>query len=190
MCIRDRCWPSPGGCINKPGGYAVNESDGQYLKIAAMISVPMCGWNPHWGCHSQALRPMNIPCFGAYGAWWDHGISNLMDEHAGNGLDWALTLDNDSMFTAAHVVRLVNTFAQNPHIDALAPLQAKKVMPVEGVSYETPILKPLNGSNEVVVSEGPVEVEWAHFGLTLFRMDSFKKMCKYLDSKYKWDDSD
>lgn len=153
------------------------------------MSVPMCGWNPHWQCHSEALRNItddagsvvSIPMEAAYGAWWDHGISNIFDAYCERGLDWALTLDYDSMFTKAHLKQLLDTFADNPHIDALAPLQAKKVMPVNGVLHETPILRTLDESGRLPADEGPQEVEWAHFGLTLFRLDAYKRMCKSLD---------
>lgn len=148
------------------------------VKIAAIMSVPMLGWNPHWQCHSEALRPIGIPLRAAYGCWWDHGISNLMDEYVAEGVDWLLALDYDSMFTSGHVTDIINRAVLNPQIDALSPLQAKRVMPVNGISEEMPILKLLDGRTEQAITNDPFEVEWANFGLTMIRVAALKRTPK------------
>jgi hypothetical protein len=67
----------------------------------------MTGWNPHWGCHLEALRPLNIPLKLKFGCWWEHGISDALDECRAIGVDWVLTLDYDSMFSSKHVNDLI-----------------------------------------------------------------------------------
>lgn len=150
--------------------------NGTEFKVAAAMSVPLCGWNPHWGAATAALQSLNIPLELAHGAWWDHGMANLFDVLIARGAEWALTIDYDSMFTANHLRAMFNTLAEYPDIDALAALQAKRVMPKDGISYETPIMKMLDGKQEVETDGYPLEVEWAHFGLTMIRLEALQRV--------------
>ena len=90
------------------------------IKIVALTSIPMCGWNPHWGCVAEALRPFQIPIRLAYGAFWHQSMSNMLEDCIADGIDWVLTLDYDSMFSADQLNRLIERFGQSPHIDAMA----------------------------------------------------------------------
>lgn len=142
------------------------------LKIVSVMSVPMCGWNPHWGCHLAATRPFEFADeIVAFGCWWDHSISNSIEDVLDQGADWILTMDYDSMFTADHLSALMKRFGDNPHIDALAPIQPRRG------DDPTPLM---TRGSETSVSFGsePIEADTAHFGLTLFRAESFAKMSK------------
>jgi len=141
----------------------------QDIKIAALMSVPMCGWNPHWGCVSEAVRPFQIPIRLAYGAYWHQSISNLLEDCISDGLDWVLTLDYDSMFTAEHLDRLIGRFGQREDIDALAALQCKRS------TDEVPLMT-VQGVDEVEINGEPIRADTAHFGLTLIRIDALKKV--------------
>lgn len=139
------------------------------IRIVVLMSVPMCGWNPHWGCVSEAVRPFQIPIRIAYGAYWHQSLSNLLEDCIDDGLDWVLTLDYDSIFSAEHVDRLIRTFGQNPQIDALAALQCKRS------TDEVPLLT-VAGESAIEVDGNPFKVTTAHFGMTLIRMESLKKV--------------
>lgn len=141
----------------------------QDIKIAALMSVPMCGWNPHWGCVSESFRPFQIPIRLGYGAFWHQTMSNLLQDCIDDGLDWVMTLDYDSMFTAEHVDRLIGQFGQRSDIDALAALQCKRG------TEETPLMSAA-GQTHLEINGNPVRADTAHFGLTLFRLDALRKM--------------
>jgi hypothetical protein len=144
----------------------------QNIKVAALMSVPMCGWNPHWGCHTEALRPFDIPVQLAYGCWWDHGVSNVMDEFLETGVDWILAMDYDSMFTVRHLQHMIETLGARPDIDALAPLQCKRMQDV-------PLMTNVEwGDDGVEVGVEPIKVDTACFGLTLIRTDALRRMEK------------
>lgn len=149
----------------------VEERQTQDVKIVALMSVPMVGWNPHWGATSEALHPFGIPIRLCYGAWWDHGMSNLLEECVAEGLDWVLTIDYDSMFTSTHVNHLIARFGQRPDIDALAALQCKRG------TEEVPLLT-VHGASGVSLTGEPFKVNTAHFGLTLIRVEALKRMPK------------
>jgi hypothetical protein len=148
------------------------------IKIVALTSVPMCGWNPHFGCVHEALRPFGIPLRHFYGAFWENGISNALEEAVANGVDWVLTLDYDTMFTPLQLDRLIGRFGQSPHMDALTALQCKRgteEVPLMGGFTAT---KVIDGMAHIEINGQPIKVKTAHFGLTLLRMDSLKKVPK------------
>lgn len=143
----------------------------QDLKIIALMSVPMCGWNPHWGTVAESLRPFGIQIRLAYGAFWHQSLSNLLEDCVDDGVDWAMTLDYDSMITARHVDRLIGHMGSRPEIDAIAALQCKRG------TDEVPLMT-AGGFSEIEVTDEPARVDTAHFGLTLIRLDALKRMSK------------
>ncbi len=152
--------------------FAENEVEtGHYedLKIVALTSIPMCGWNPHWGQLCEALRPFQIPARLGYGAYWHQTISNMLEDCIDDGIDWAITFDYDSMMTGNQLNQLIRRFGQNPHIDALAALQCKRG------KDDVPLLT-VSGKSVIEIGREPFQVTTAHFGMTLLRLDSLKKV--------------
>lgn len=141
----------------------------QDIKLAAFMSVPQCGWNAHWGCSVEAVRPFRIPIRLAYGAYWHQGMSNLFEDAVAEGLDWLLTFDYDSIFTAEQLDRLIGVFGQRPDIDALAALQCKRG------TDDCPLMT-VAGAQDVPVTGEPIRADTAHFGLTLIRTDALKRV--------------
>jgi hypothetical protein len=141
------------------------------IQIVSVMSVPMCGWNPHWGCTTSALAPFGLADqVIMFGAWWDHGVSNAFEDLIERGnVDWILAIDYDSMFTAEHVSNLLKRFGDNPHIDALAAIQPRRG------SEETPIMS-IGQTTEFEFADEAVKCDTAHFGLTLFRIEALRKM--------------
>lgn len=151
----------------------------EWIQMVAVMSVPMCGWNPHWECHSLALRPFGIAdTVITYGAWWDHGICNAFEDilERESPVDWILTMDYDSMFTLEHVNKLRQTFGDNPHIDALTVIQPRRG------DEETAIIgfdaADDDGSGVIEFTDQPIKCASAHFGLTLFRVEALRRMPK------------
>lgn len=145
------------------------EEEVQDIKIVALMSVPMCGWNSHWGCTAEALRPFQIPIRLGYGAYWHQSMSNLLEDCVKENLDWVLTLDYDSVFRAEDLDRLIGQFGQRPDIDALAALQCKRG------NDEVPLMTAV-GQTEIPVTGEPIKADTAHFGLTLIRVDALKRV--------------
>lgn len=145
------------------------QADAPFVKVVAIMSVPMTGWMPHFGCVFESLRPFNMPLRLGYGAYWHQSMSNLLEVALKEGIDWVLTLDYDSLFTAEHLDRLIGVFGQNPNIDALAALQCKRG------TEESPLMT-VAGASEVDVTGEPIKVDTAHFGLTLIRLDALKRV--------------
>jgi len=141
--------------------------------LKAVMSVPRLGFNDAWGCVQDALGRRGIPVAGYQGAFWGQCMQRAFNDAVDAGVDWILTLDYDSMFTADQLDQLLDIFKHNPRIDALAPLQVKRG---EHVHMLTTLEGPSSG--RVEVGRWPIEVQTAHFGLTLLRVESLKKIAK------------
>lgn len=149
----------------------IAENEYADIKICAIMSVPMCGWNPHWGCVSETLRPFGIPIRLGFGAFWGNMISNMLEDLIADGIDWALTFDYDSITTPENLSDLISRFGRRGDIDALAALQCKR-------STEELPLMTFNGQHEVEVTDEPIRADTAHFGMTLIRLDALKEVPK------------
>jgi hypothetical protein len=139
------------------------------IKIAALLSRPRFGLNCFWDMASEALSPWGIPIQSFYGVFWGQCMQTALEENVANGIDWILTLDYDSAFTSKHVQQLIDVLGTNPQIDAVCGLQVRRGRPL-------PLAVRADG--QMRLTGGPVQATTAHFGLTLFRAESFKKMKK------------
>jgi hypothetical protein len=120
------------------------------------------------------------------GVFWGQCMTKAMQELIDDGIDWVLTIDYDSMFSARHLDEMFGVFGSRPEIDALAPMQTKR--------QEQHPLFSINNQEVVSFQWGqPFEVDTAHFGLTLIRTEAIKKMQKpwflaSADSSGEWGD--
>ncbi len=160
-------------------------------KIEAIMTLPRIGWSDSWSCILNACAVWGIPVETKGGAFWDQSFQWLFESKVRNGCTWILTLDYDSMFTAEHVATLIQHFAQRPDIDALAALQFRRG------DDETPLfgMKGSKEGDQVEVTNAPIFVDTAHFGLTLLRVEKLVQLPKpwFLgvpDSEGRWDTDD
>lgn len=137
------------------------------VRVGAVMSVPRVGWNDSWGCVHQALSRWSIPIMHHDGMFWGECLQRVMKQAIGEGYDWLLTIDYDSMFTAEHVGMLMASMANDPTIDCVAALQPRR-------AFHTP----LGRADGVKFSRRPFRVDSAHFGLTLIRADKLARTPK------------
>lgn len=140
------------------------------IKIKAIMSVPRVGWNDASQAIDGALRIFGIPMTRFNGVFWGQCMQRAFQECLNEGVDWILTLDYDSMPTAAHLNSLLKAFGTHPEIDALAALQMRR-------GQEYPLLTRA-GETETEVTGEPLKVHTAHFGLTLIRVDALRSLPK------------
>jgi len=156
--------PAPGGT---PG---TAQPAKKRVTIAAISSVPRLGWQDHWGFSHRALAPLGLRPRAFQGVFWGKSIQNALETLIAEGVDWALCLDYDSVFTAAQARALVEIFATRPDIDALAPLQCRR-------RGDTPLLT-IESLTRVEYDGRPLQVATAHFGCTLIRLDRLAEIPK------------
>ena len=144
----------------------------ELVKICAVTSIPRLGWNDHWGCVVDALAPFKIPLRRFTGAYWGQHMQTALELCVERELDWILTLDYDALFSARHLDTMFGLFGQNPHIDALVGLQAKRNTGDPLMTIKT------KGGEDIEITGAPVKVDTAHFGLTLLRVDALREIPK------------
>ena len=109
-----------------------------------------------------ALQAIGIPMQVSGGVFYGQCMQNMLHDALEYGLDYALTIDGDSMFTAKHIQRLLNVISTpDAGIDALAALQCKR-----GCHYPLASC----GEETLTITGAPFQVYTAHFGLTLIDM--------------------
>ncbi len=141
---------------------------GPEVNICATMTLPRVGWNDAWGAVLRALSPLNIQMNTMSGAFWDQCMQTLFEQAVGAGVDWILSIDYDSLFSAKHVDRLIGHLGENSHIDAIAALQCRRAK-----AYPLCTIK---GKNRLEFGGGPQQVDTAHFGLTLIRTEDLKQV--------------
>jgi hypothetical protein len=141
-------------------------------KIVAVTSIPQLGHNVHYGCQLEALSPFGVPVRQCYGPFWGQvltqGILGILDQD----VDYILTMDYDTLFTAKHVADLVSLALANPDVDVIIPCLCKR----EGNGLcahtkEQDATKP--GVN---LNDDLFPIQLGHFGLTLFKVSMFDRL--------------
>ena len=150
--------------------------------IEAIISLPRLGFIDNAFCMMGACGTLGIPVRRHHGAFWEQGIQNLMEDVVNEGTKkYILTMDYDTWFTHMHVLQLYWLMEAYPELDAIVPIQSRR----EG---ETPMLtlggmvKSEETKRNVMASDFNdhdwVPIDNGHFGLTMFRANSIKKLEK------------
>ena len=140
-------------------------------KMIAVCSCPRLGFMDFMGNSLAAFAANNVHYHNAFGAYWTHAISGAMETAVDEDYDYLFTTDYDSIITAKNVADLIKLMDDNPDTDAICSVQVGRfcnllVSSKEGVTREELAEKDL------------VEVSTGHFGLTIFRASSLKKVGK------------
>jgi hypothetical protein len=109
-----------------------------------------------------ALKEAGVPLTVSGGVYYGQCMQVMLEGLVGK-VDYALTVDGDSMFTARHVQRLLSIIAEHEQIDAIAAVQPKR-----GCGEILAARK--EGSRTVDWTGFPIQVDSAHFGLTVIDM--------------------
>ena len=149
-------------------------------KVAAVISVPRLGFNDHWGCCWDALKPLGISMHRVIGAFWGQCLEQAWDEVLKTNPDFIMCLDYDTVFKKADAEELIYQMRTHTEIDALAPMHA-------GRGYELPLFtvrgkgrKGKDGKNISRLSSDKFADDLlpglgsAHFGMTVLRASSLR----------------
>ena len=170
------------------------------VKVCAVMSIPRVGWNDAWGQVLESLAPLRIPVRRFTGAFWGQCMQRAFNDCISDGVDWILTIDYDSMFTAQHVDQLLGTLGNHPEIDALAAMQARRgqdypLMTTKIMEKKMVKCGQCGTETEATYAEidsNPIRVVTAHFGLTLIRVENLMQVPKpwfygQPDSNCEWD---
>lgn len=145
--------------------------------IKAVMSMPRLCFADNIFSAVGALVPLGIPIERGIGVFWGQVLTRLMDSHLNDGTDFIITIDYDTYFTKDQVVKLINLMHAHPEYDAICPLQMKR-------EEDSPLFgkKNTDGTRaetiQVPLNEDLIPISSGHFGLSIFRVKSLKKLKK------------
>jgi hypothetical protein len=114
----------------------------------------------------RAFKAAQIPMRIKQGVFYGQCMQSMLQDCVAEGIDYAVTVDFDSLFSEHDIKRLLQVIVANPHIDALASFQARR-----GMKYP---LFTCFGQSEVTIKGEPLRVSTAHFGLTAINLKSLR----------------
>lgn len=104
-----------------------------------------------------AFRKTGIPLQVSGGVFYGQCMQKMLEDSIAAGVDVAVTVDGDSVFTAADLMQVIQTLV-NTDADAVSSFQARR-------GDAVPLLS-LREGNSVEIGDEPIKVATAHFGLT------------------------
>lgn len=148
-------------------------SDQATIKCGAFMTLPRYEAVSARVVIETALRTLQIPVTTSQGVYWGQCMQRMFQEAVDNDLDWVLSIDSDSLFTAEQLSTLCDVFAQTPDADAMAALQCRRGSPYPLMTTGATI------DTTISIDRGkPLKVTTAHFGLTLIRVEALKAVPK------------
>ena len=148
----------------------------KYPDIRGVMTMPRLTWTDTMFCCQKITSALGIEITNSSGVFYGQGMQRILSMHAQDtSIKWALTIDYDSLFDWKDLVAMVE-IATRENLDALAPLQSgrERLAPL-CVASTNWIPRRINTQD---LQQDWFEVSSMHFGLTLIRMDSLRKLPK------------
>lgn len=140
------------------------------VNIGAAMSTPRIGFLHNSDCILTAFAELGIQLSRGEGVFWHQSLTRVIEAQLSRGVEFVLTCDYDTVFTAKDIAKLWAFLDDNPQIDVACAIQQKR----EGGA----VLATTVDGLQVDMSQPGVPIGYGHFGLTLFRSRTFEKLAK------------
>ena len=146
--------------------------------IRAIMSMPRLAWTDTFAAVQMTCTRLGIDFMKSTGVFWGQCLERMMAKVVEETpeVKYLLTCDYDSVFDEHDLIRLWQVMESNPDIDALFPLQV-------GRDRESCLLtivdengKRLQEIDSTLLHREALDCETGHFGLTLIRTASLRKL--------------
>ncbi len=146
----------------------------KFADVRGVMTMPRLAWTDTMFCCLKVTRQLGIEVTNSSGVFYGQGMQRILQQACQSpDIKWALAIDYDSLFDWKDVVAL-REIAEHDGLDAIAPLQAgrERISPLcvaatDGVSRRI---------NHEDLTKRWFEVTSMHFGCTLIRLDSLRKL--------------
>lgn len=138
-------------------------------KISAFMTAPR--YESTWARNmiEIAFKECNVPLVISQGVFYGQCMQRMLEDAIEAGVEIAITVDFDSIFTSDDVKYLISMMQKGEH-EALASLQSRRAQPYPLFTI---------GSEQTAEFNGvPIEVSTAHFGLTGIDLTKLKDVPK------------
>jgi len=148
-------------------------SSPRQVKMKALLSIPRLGFTDNLLCCARNFLPLGIHIVSHSGAFWEQSLTKLMQVCIEDGDDYLVTVDYDSIFTQAQFLELLRLI-ESSGADAVFPVQMRR----DSKNVLTTIHPSEVVDGKWDTSKALVKARSGHFGLTIIRCESLKKMPK------------
>jgi predicted SAM-dependent methyltransferase len=148
------------------------------VKAGALMTMPRLCWTDSMFCVLESTIPLGIGVKRVTGVYWDQCMTRGLEEFITEGMDYILCIDYDSIFKPEHVKELFRLMEANPHVDALAPSQVKREEDSNMLVIRDRDGKVMSKVQASEMAGDLLKIETAHFGLTILRVSSLKKLAR------------
>lgn len=131
------------------------------VKVQAVMTAPRSEIT--W-CRNQielAMGGLGIPLSVSGGVYYGQCMQMMLEDAIDQGVEYAITIDGDSVFTKDQVHHLISVAVQED-MDALCAMQLRRGRPH--------MLGHRFGETQATFSGYPIQVDTAHFGLTVLNL--------------------
>lgn len=148
------------------------------IRVAAIMTAPRYELTMSRNHIERALKAHGIPLTVSGGVFYGQCIQMMLQQLIDLGnVDYAITVDFDSLFTKDHIARLLGWIVQRDDIDAITGLQVRRGKQAMLGTVEDGTVTNA-GHKEVKVDGQPIKGVTAHFGLTVIDLNKLKKVPK------------
>jgi len=140
------------------------------VRVAGLMTCPRYSLTLTRNYIDKAFKSVHIPMRIKQGVFYGQCMQSMLEDCVKENVDYAITVDFDSLFSGRDITRLLSVICANPHIDALASFQARR-----GMKYP---LFTVQGQGAVQFEGEPLKVTTAHFGLTAISIKALKDVPK------------
>lgn len=132
------------------------------MKIAAFMTAPR--YEAVYGrtIIDSSLRALGIPLNVSGGVFYGQCMQKMLNEAIAAGMEYAVTVDFDSVFTAGNLSQLLHYISSRDDIDAITAIQSRR-----GGKFP---LFTVEGKSTIECDGTPFKVTTAHFGLTVLKL--------------------
>lgn len=140
------------------------------MRVAAVMTAARYE-NTYCRNHIEiALKALGIPLTVSGGVFYGQCMQKMLTDLCKADCEYVVTVDGDSVFTAAQLHRMLSIVRQEDDIDALAPMQVRRGMNTMLGS---------NGLDQSINWDGyPIKLKTAHFGLTVIDLAKLRNVRK------------
>lgn len=165
------------------------------IKIAALMTAPRYENTYARNIIERALKDLGVPLTISGGVFYGQCMQKMLEkliEHG--GIDYAVTVDFDSLFSARQLQRLINWIHSTPEIDAITGMQVKRGKPI--MLGTVPGGTMIDADTKQIQWDGkPILATTAHFGLTVIDLKKLERVAKpwfhaIPDSNGSWEGED
>lgn len=154
------------------------ESTATLKGIHAIVSIGRLGFTDTFNCMMQTLPALGVPVEMSQGVYWFQQLTGAMQKCIDNGAEYILTIDGDSVFEAKDVRSLLRLMKKNPHADAVCATQVGRERDTVLLTIKENERANKREVHRNDVDEPLIKLNTGHFGLTLIRVASLKKLPK------------